>query len=620
MSDDETQRRRQQQRRGPMGGPMGMGPAEKPKEFKKTMVKLIVYCRAFLIPVIAASVMIIASTILQIVAPGWLGDLTDEIKNGLPSLIDNIPTPGPGIDMALIASIGIGLICLYAGAAVLGFLTNWIMANITQKVSKRMRTEVSGKIDRLPFKYFNKASYGDVLSRMTNDIDTIGQTLNQSVSTLIGAVAMLIGAPILMFYINWTMALTAIGASILGFVIIMVIMMRSQKFFAAQQKDLGAINGHVEEVYTGHNVVRVYNGSRRSKKTFEEINGRLYESAWKSQFFTGLMMPLMMFIGNFGYVAVCIVGAVLAMGGTISFGVIVSFMIYVRLFTQPLSQIAQAASSLQRTAAASERVFEFLEETEIEDESHKKTRLNHVRGDVEFRNVRFGYTPEKIVIKDFSAKVEAGQNIAIVGPTGAGKTTLVNLLMRFYDLDGGEILLDGVPISELPREHVHEQFCMVLQDTWMFNGTIKENIIYSKTGVTDDDVVVACQMVGMHHFIETLPDGYDTMLSDASSLSEGQKQLLTIARAIIKDSPLLILDEATSSVDTRTERMVQDAMSMLTVGRTAFIIAHRLSTIKDADKILVLKDGDIIESGTHTELLAKKGFYAELYNSQFETA
>jgi ABC-type multidrug transport system, ATPase and permease components len=397
-------------------------------------------------------------------------------------------------------------------------------------------------------------------------------------------------------------------------------MSKSQKHFTVQQQGLGDINGHIEEVYSGHNVVKVYNGGKESKKTFESINGSLYESGWKSQFLSGLMMPIMSFIGNFGYVAVCVVGAALAMNGTISFGVIVAFMMYIRLFTQPLSQLAQSMQQLQRTAAASERVFEFFDEEELTDESQKLKKLENIKGNVEFKSIQFGYEKGKTIINDFSAQIKAGQKIAIVGPTGAGKTTMVNLLMRFYEIDSGEILIDGIPISHVTRENVHDQFCMVLQDTWLFEGTIKENIIYSKQGVTDEDVITACKAVGIHHFIRTLPNGYDTVLNDKTSLSAGQKQLVTIACAIIQDSPLLILDEATSSVDTRTEKLVQDAMNKLTEGRTSFVIAHRLSTIRDADLILVMKDGDIIEEGNHIELLSKNGFYAELYNSQFEMA
>ncbi len=483
-----------------------------------------------------------------------------------------------------------------------------------------MRADISQKMNRLPLKYFDSVSIGDVLSRVTNDVDAIGQTLNQSVGTLITAFTMLAGSLIMMFYNSWILALTAVGSSVIGFSFMMVIMKQSQKYFKQQQTELGQINGLIEEVYTGHNVVKVYNGSGQAKDAFENSNRSLYSSAWKSQFLSGLMMPLMSFVGNFGYVAVCVVGAALAMKGTITFGVIVAFMLYIRLFTQPLSQIAQAMNNLQRTAAASERVFEFLDEEELENESEKKNVLTDVKGTVEFKNVRFGYTPNKPVINNFSAKIDAGQKVAIVGPTGAGKTTMVNLLMRFYETDGGEILIDGVPVNQVPRENVHAQFSMVLQDTWIFEGTIRENIIYSKQGVTEEDVINACKTVGLHHFIMTLPKGYDTILNDKASLSEGQKQLITIARAMIQNAPLLILDEATSSVDTRTERMVQTAMDQLTKGRTSFVIAHRLSTIKNADLILVMKDGDIIESGSHEELLSKNGFYAQLYNSQFEAA
>jgi ATP-binding cassette subfamily B protein len=424
----------------------------------------------------------------------------------------------------------------------------------------------------------------------------------------------------MMIYNSWMLALVAVASTIVGFVLMTFIMKKSQKHFKAQQQGLGDINGYIEEIYSGHNVVRAYNGGKKAKVAFEKINATLYESGWKSQFMSGLMMPIMNFIGNFGYVAVCVAGAALAMNGTITFGVIVAFMIYIRFFTQPLSQMAQSMQQLQRTAAAGERVFEFFDEEELADESNKRDKLERIKGDVEFKNVRFGYEKDKIIIHDFSATVKAGQKIAIVGPTGAGKTTMVNLLMRFYELDGGEICIDGVPTSQITRENVHDQFCMVLQDTWLFEGTIKENIIYSQQGVAHEEVEAACKAVSIHHFIHTLPQGYDTVLNDKANLSAGQKQLVTIARAMIQNSPLLILDEATSSVDTRTERLVQDAMDKLTRGRTSFVIAHRLSTIKNADKILVMKDGDIVESGNHKELLEKGGFYAELYNSQFEEA
>jgi len=494
------------------------------------------------------------------------------------------------------------------------------MATVTAKISKGMRGGISRKINKIPLKYFDKTSIGDVISRVTNDVDAIGQTMNQSLDMLARSITMFIGVLIMMFYNSWILALIAAGSTLIGFVFMRLLMSKSQKHFKAQQDGLGDINGHIEEIYSGHNVVKAYNGGKAAKKIFEKINGTLYDSGWKSQFLSGLMMPIMGFIGNLGYVAVCAAGAALAMKGTITFGVIVAFMIYIRLFTQPLSQLAQSMQQLQRTAAASERVFEFFDVEELEDESKKVKALGSIRGDVEFKNVHFGYDKDKIIINNFSASVKAGQKIAIVGPTGAGKTTMVNLLMRFYELDGGEILLDGIPARQVTCENVHEQFCMVLQDTWLFEGTVSENIIYSKQGVSKTEVETACKAVGLHNFFRTLPKGYDTVLNDKASLSAGQKQLVTIARAMIQNAPLLILDEATSSVDTRTERQVQEAMDKLTVGRTSFVIAHRLSTIKNADMILVMKDGDIIESGNHAELLNRKGFYAELYNSQFEKA
>lgn len=604
--------------RGPMMGGPGMGGiVEKPKSFNATMKKLIRYCKSYLPVIIIALVAATVATLFQIIGPDKLKGLTNEVIKGLPQLVGGKPVLG-AIDLGAVGATAWGLLFLYAGAMLLNLFQSYIMASVTQKISKRMRTDIAEKMNRLPLKYFDSTSHGDILSRVTNDVDAIGQTLNQSVGTLVTSIIMLIGSLVMMFYNNWIMAFTAVGTSVLGFALMMVIMGQSQKYFSGQQRALGAINGHIEEVYTGHNVVKVYNGSHEAKQTFETINGELYTSAWKSQFLSGLMMPLMGFVGNLGYVAVCVVGAVLAMNGTISFGVIVAFMMYVRLFTQPLSQIAQAFNNLQRTAAAGERVFEFLEEKELSDESDKLLCLSHVLGDVEFQHVKFGYSPDKTIIHDFSAKVKAGQKVAIVGPTGAGKTTIVNLVMRFYELDGGRILLDGTPINDLPRKNVHEQFGMVLQDTWLFEGTIRDNIAYGKEGVTDEQVIAASKTVGLHHFIRTLPEGYNTVLGAQTSISEGQKQLITIARAMIQNAPLLILDEATSSVDTRTERIVQRAMDKLTQGRTSFVIAHRLSTIKNADLIIVMKDGDIIESGNHEELLAKQGFYAELYNSQFE--
>lgn len=605
---------------GPMGGGHGLSaPVEKPKNFGATMGKLAVYCKLYLPAMIVALLAAAAGTVLQIIGPDRLKDLTNEIAKGLPAIVKGIPVLG-SIDMNAVKNIALTLVFFYAGALLLNLVQSIVMAGVTQKISKNMRSGISHKINRLPLRYFDAASQGDVLSRVTNDVDTIGQTLNQSLGTLVTSLTMLAGSLVMMFLSNWILAFTAIGSSVIGFIMMILIMKKSQKHFIAQQRELGRINGHIEEVYTGHNIVKAYNGSRDAKAGFESMNENLYGSAWKSQFLSGLMMPLMGFVGNLGYVMVCVVGAVLLTGGTISFGVIVAFMLYVRLFTQPLTQLAQALNNLQRTAAAGERVFEFLSEKELEDESGKVKRIEHVKGEVEFRHVTFGYSEDRTVIKDFSAKVNAGQRVAIVGPTGAGKTTLVNLLMRFYEVSGGEILLDGVPLNEVPRENVHEQFGMVLQDTWLFEGTIKENIIYSKQNVTDKQVMDACKAVGLHHFINTLPLGYNTVLGDKASLSEGQKQLITIARAMVQNAPLLILDEATSSVDTRTERIVQSAMDTLTKGRTSFVIAHRLSTIKNADLILVLKDGDIVESGNHEELLDLGGFYAGLYNSQFDKA
>ncbi len=590
-----------------MRGPMREAP-QGAKNAKETTKKLMAFLKPYLPAIVLSLVLAVAGTVLQIIGPDKLKEMTNLITNGLMA----------GIDMEAIRAIAITLVCFYGTAAVLNFLQSYIMATATAKASKQMRGDILEKINKLPLSYFDNTSFGDVLSRMTNDVDTIGQTLNQSLSGLVTSITMFLGALIMMVATNWIMALTAVAASIVGFALMMFIMGKSQGFFTAQQVQLGVINGQVEEIYSGHNIVKAYNGSGAAKESFEKVNRKLYQSGWKSQFMSGLMMPLMGFIGNFGYVAVCVVGAVLAMNGTISFGVIVAFMMYVRLFTQPLSQLAQAFQNLQRTTAASERVFEMLDEQELSDESKKIKKFGNVKGQVTFDHLRFSYVQGKPIIKDFSAKVEAGQKVAIVGPTGAGKTTLVNLLMRFYEPDSGRILLDGVPLNETTREEVHKQFSMVLQDTWLFEGTIRDNIAYAMEGVTDEQVKAACKAVGLHHFIKTLPKGYDTILDDKASLSQGQKQLITIARAMIQNAPLLILDEATSSVDTRTEIIIQKAMDQLTQGRTSFVIAHRLSTIKNADVILVMKDGDIVETGNHEMLLAKGGFYAELYNSQFE--
>lgn len=539
----------------------------------------------------------------------------DALPESIYSLIE------PSMDMDTITAIGMTLVCFYVAGYFLSVIQSWSMASVTQKVSKRLRTDISRKINRLPMWYYNRTSAGDVLSRVTNDVDTIGQSLNQSIGNLVHSIILFLGSLIMMLTTNGIMTLTAVLSTLIGFVFMFMIMGRSQKYFVRQQRQLGAINGYIEEIYTGQTVVKAYNGEEAVKKTFDEMNNKMRDAGFKAQCLSGMMQPLMGFIGNFGYVAVCVVGGALALNGKIEFGTIVAFMMYVRYFTQPLSQIAQAMQSLQSAAAAGERVFEFLEAEEMEDESKKTKSIDKAKGYVDFSHVKFGYEDsDRTIIHDFSASAKPGQKIAIVGPTGAGKTTMVNLLMRFHEIQSGEIRIDGIPTKELTRENVHSQFCMVLQDTWLFEGTIRENLIYCAEGATDEKMREACKAVGLHHFIRTLPKGYDTVLNDQVNLSQGQKQQLTIARAMIADRPMLILDEATSSVDTRTERKIQEAMDKLMENRTSFVIAHRLSTIKNSDLILVLKDGDIIESGTHDDLLAKGGFYAELYNSQFDEA
>ncbi len=597
--------------RGPGGFGPGHGPmmAGKPKSFKTAWKKMLAYMRPYIPALIVASILVIIGTVFTVIGPDRLSDLTDLIARGMMS---------GTIDLDGVAEIGTFLVIIYLLSAVLNYGQGFIVATIVQRLSKRLRTDISEKINRLPLRYFDRTSYGDVLSRVTNDVDTISMSMNQSVGMLMSAAALLIGSLVMMMYTDLVMTAAAVGAALAGFMLMALIMVKSQKYFERQQKHLGRLNGHVEEMYTGHVIVKAYNGEKAAQKGFDSINDELFDSAFKSLFLSGMMMPLMGFIGNFGYVAVCIVGAVQVLNGTITIGVIVAFMIYVRLFTQPLTQLAQAMTSLQSVAAASERVFEFLEEPEMENEGHKKLVHTDVKGDVEFRDVSFGYTPEREVIHHFSFHVRQGQKVAIVGPTGAGKTTIVNLLMRFYEVNSGDILIDGISTKELTRENVHDMFCMVLQDTWLFEGTIRENIAYRKEGVTDEMVEEACKAVGIHHFIATLPDGYHTKLDDESKISMGQRQQMTIARAVVQNAPLLILDEATSSVDTRTEKIIQKAMQDLTVGRTSFIIAHRLSTIKDADTILVMREGSIVESGTHEELLRQGGFYAGLYNSQFE--
>lgn len=526
----------------------------------------------------------------------------------------------PIMDMTKIKKISLFLACLYIVSALLSFIESIIMTSVSNNFARKLRGRISVKINKLPLKYFDKNQTGDILSRVTNDVDTIAQSMNQSLSSLVSAITLLLGTILMMFITNWIMALTAISASLIGFAIIFVVLSKSQKYFAARQKELGKLNSHIEEVYSGLLVVKAYNGKKEADFKFDEYNEKVYDANRKSQFLSGLMQPIMSFIGNFGYVAVCIVGALLVLHDSITFGVIIAFITYVRLFTSPLMQIAQAFTSLQSTAAASERVFEFLDEEEMSLETNKTKMLDKskVKGNITFDHVSFGYDKDRTIIKDFTASVKDGQKIAIVGPTGAGKTTMVNLLMKFYEINKGDILIDNVSINDLTRENVHSLFTMVLQDTWLFNGTVKENIVYNRENISDEMVKEVCDTVGLTHFIKTLPNGFDSVIGENDSVSAGQRQLLTIARGMIEDSPFLILDEATSNVDTRTEELVQKAMDKLTEGRTSFIIAHRLSTIKNADLILVMKDGNIIETGNHDELMKKNGFYADLYNSQFE--
>ena len=592
--------------RGPMAG--AGAPTEKAKDTKKSVKKLLLFCQPHYLLIAFALIFSIVGTILTLIGPDKLSEVTDLITAGLMT----------GIDLDAVEDLCLLLVYMYGASFILSYFQGFIMNTVTQKVAKSLRTQISEKINRLPLRYFDSTSYGDILSRVTNDVDSIAQTLNQSVGNLVSAITLFFGSLFMMFITNAWMAITAILSTVIGFILMMFIMSKSQKYFIRQQRDLGLMNGHVEEIYSGHNIVKVYNDEAKAKAKFDEINEDLYESVWRSQFLSGLMMPLMSFIGNFGYVAVCIVGASLAMNEVITFGVIVAFMVYIRLFTQPLSQIAQAMTSLQQTAAASERVFEFLEEPEMQQENGKINDFTVSKGEVEFKHVHFGYHADRTIINDFSVTTKPGQKVAIVGPTGAGKTTMVNLLMKFYEANSGEILIDGMPINQLTRHNVHDLFGMVLQDTWIFEGTIRENIVYSMKNVSDEEVEKACKAVGIHHFIKTLPKGYETILNDKANLSAGQKQLITIARAMVENAPLLILDEATSSVDTRTEILIQEAMDKLMRGRTSVVIAHRLSTIKNANLILVMNHGDIIESGTHEQLMKQNGFYAELYNSQFE--
>lgn len=611
MSKEQNTKTQQTGRVTRHGHGPGMG-GEKAKDFKKSFKKLFLYTNTYRYLIIFAVVIAFIGTIFTILGPDIIKQMTNEISYGLD------PEKGFAINMDLVKKLAVTLVAMYSAGFLFNYMQGFIMTTVSQRVSNKFRKEMADKMNKVPFKYYDTRNVGDILSRMTNDVDTIGHTLNQSFSSLVTSTTLFIGSIIMMFITNWIMAITAILSSIIGFVFMFVIISKSQKYFKTYQQQLGALNGHIEEVYTGHTIVKAYNGEKESKEKFEEMNTKLYESGYKSQFTSGLMMPLMGFLGNIGYVAVVIVGALLVARNKIEFGVILAFIIYIRLFTQPLSNISQAMTSLQSGTAASERVFDFLEEKELEDESHKETVLNTVKGDVEFKNVKFGYEENKLIIKDFSVHVKSGQKVAIVGPTGAGKTTLVNLLMRFYEVNSGDILIDGVSIKDMKRESVHDLFGMVLQDTWLFEGTVYDNLVFNKQNITFEEVKRVCKTVGIHFFINTLPEKYNTVLTDKLNLSAGQKQLLTIARAMIQNAPLLIFDEATSSIDTRTEILIQDAMDELMKGRTSFVIAHRLSTIKNADVILVMKDGDVVESGTHQELLEKDGFYAELYNSQFE--
>ena len=585
--------------------------SEQAKDFVGSIKKIFEYSKKYNLFIIIALLLSSLSSILAIIGPDKLKKITNIVTEGLMSKID----------LEAIKKIALVLLILYILSFIFNYVQGFIMAVVTNKFSKKMRADIATKINNLPLSYFDKTTIGDILSRVTNDVDSICMTLNHSLGSLVSAFTMFTGSIIMMFYTNYILAITAILSSVIGFIFMVGIMMRSQKYFNSFQKGLGDINGHIEEVFSGHNVIKVYSATDEMNKKFDNINEQLFKDGLKSQFYSGLMQPFMNFIGNFGYVMVCIIGAVLTMKGVISFGVIVAFMIYVRLFTNPLSQFASGFNELQSTAAASERVFDFLsvtEMTEEDNESFVKLDKNTIKGDLEFKNVSFGYNPDKTIIKNFSAKIKSGQKVAIVGPTGAGKTTLVNLLMKFYDIDSGDILIDGVSIKNITRDNIHDLFTMVLQDTWLFNGTIKENIVYNKEAVSNTEIEEACKAVGLNHFIKTLSQGYDTLITDNDSMSAGQKQLLTIARSILKNTPFVILDEATSSVDTRTEELVAKAMDKLSKGKTSFIIAHRLSTIRNADLILVIKDGNIVEQGKHSDLLKKNGFYAELYNSQFQ--
>ena len=581
-------------------------------DLKGALSRLSQYMRKSLGVILLALILAAFSAVLTILGPDWVGKIAGLMSDGLVT----------GIDLGAVAKIGIVLACIYGASALFGFIQHYIMASVTLKMSYRMRAELSEKINRVPQKYFNLHSQGDILSRITNDVSTLQQGLTNSLPTIISAATQFVGCLIMMFVTEWRMALAALCVTVVGLLLTVLIMSRSQRYFVARQESLGKLNGYIEEMYSGHEVVRISRADSDVNAQFDRLNRAVYDANWKSQFLSGVMQPLMNIIGNISYVVVCVLGSILAINGVIGIDVIVSFILYVRLFTSPLTQIAQGMTNLQTASASAHRIFDFLESEELPDESGKQETLTNVKGAVQFEHVRFSYpdSPDKIIIKDFSADIRPGQKVAIVGPTGAGKTTMVNLLMRFFELNGGSIRIDGIPSSELRREDVHAMFGMVLQDTWLFEGTVRENLVYNMEGITDEQLERVCRACGLDKFVHSLPQGFDTVLSESTSISAGQKQLLTIARAMLQNAPMLILDEATSSVDTRTELLIQRAMDRLTAGRTSFVIAHRLSTIKNADLILVMKDGDVIESGTHETLMQKGGFYAELYNSQFEQA
>ena len=595
-----------------MPGPQRNRYTTKEKADFKALGKLLKYCKSYVVAILVALFFAMVAAITSIIGPNKINDLMNVIESGIQSI--------DGISMPDFLKICYFLISIYILGAIVNYCQQFIMADVTQKTSKRLRSDINKKINQLPLSYFDTTTRGDILSRITNDVDTISQTLSSTIANLVNAITLFIGVIIMMFVVNWELALVTIASSIIGFILVFFILTFSQKYFNKRQKNLGDMNGHIEEIYSNHHVVKSYNGESKAIEQFDVINKELYRNNYKSQFLSGLMQPIMNFSGNLSYASIFIVGVFLILNGNsnVGFGTIISFTIYARLFSQPLSTFAQSLTSIQQASAASRRVFEMLEAPNLEDESKKNKKLEEVKGDVEFKNVQFGYRKDNLIIKNFSIELKRGQKVAIVGPTGAGKTTIVNLLMRFYEVTSGDILIDGVSIQEMKREEVHNLFDMILQDTWLFHGSVRENLVYNKENVTNETLDMVCKAVGLQHFIQTLPNGYDTILDDSINISEGQKQQLTIARAMIKDAPLLILDEATSSVDTRTEIVIQNAMDQLTVGRTSFVIAHRLSTIKNADIILVMNKGDIIEQGTHEQLLAKKGFYAELYNSQFE--